>query len=394
VSVSLSSRAIVAKPQPLTAALHASAYACILFAFLLIASVQVTHHEMALWLPLVLLLPFAALLRSLHRKSTTASAWSFLLGGGAILGLFSAMLMAATELAAKTDASPHMLLKVALLLGGGPSRGLAGAVSWPVAGYLVGEAAVRAAAWYDGAASALDFTTLAALISVVVTRVLTVLLGRPSVKVHVALRNAARQEEHAMARARAELNASALLHDTVLRDLSSLRSVGAGPLDSELRSRLQLDLDLLAGGVWATTQISKPDRSYTAASEDFDSVLTAVRQQGLKVDVTGDHAAIAALDEDRRLALALAMHQCLVNVGEHAGVDRADVTLARTATMVSVMVVDSGRGFRIDDTAPDRLGLRQSVLRRMTEVGGNARVWSVPGEGTTVQLLLPIVSTP
>jgi signal transduction histidine kinase len=36
------------------------------------------------------------------------------------------------------------------------------------------------------------------------------------------------------------------------------------------------------------------------------------------------------------------------------------------------------------------LGLRQSVLRRMTEVGGNARVWSVPGEGTTVQLLLPV----
>ncbi|MET0990177.1 MAG: ATP-binding protein, partial [Glaciihabitans sp.] len=204
------------------------------------------------------------------------------------------------------------------------------------------------------------------------------------------LRRAARQEELAMARARAELNASALLHDTVLRDLSQLRSSGTGPLGEQLSEQLRFDLDLLASGIWAPARTPRGDSGTAAVSPDFQSVLASVEELGLTVEVCGDHAAVGDLTADRRLALALAMHQCLVNVSEHAGVTRAEVTLARTDAMVSVMVVDSGRGFRVEDTAPDRLGLRQSVLRRMTDVGGDARVWSVPGEGTAVQLLLPV----
>jgi hypothetical protein len=391
---SLTPRVPEAASRPLKAALEAFAFACIIFAFLLIASVQIANPEMSLGAPLFLLFPYAFLLRSLHRAGALASAWVLLLSGGIIQGLWSAVLMSASDLADTTDASPHTLLKVALLLAGGPSRSLAGTVSWSLAGYVAGEAAVRGAAWYAGGIVEPDYTSLIVLISVVGARVLTVLLGRPSANVHATLRHAARKEELAMARARAELNASALLHDTVLRDLSNLRSAGAGPLDDRLGRRLDIDLGLLAGGAWETAGSPTLDRSHTASSDDFDSVLASARENGLRVDVTGDYNSITALDEGRRLALALAMHQCLVNVSEHAGVDRADVTLARTATMVSVMVVDAGRGFRIEDTAPDRLGLRQSVIRRMTEVGGNARVWSVPGAGTTVQLLAPIASTP
>jgi signal transduction histidine kinase len=390
VSTSIDPTVPAPAPHPLTSAFHASAYACMIFAFLLVESVQVAYRDALLWLPLVLLIPFALLLRHLRRELSAENALAYLLGGGLIVGLFSAMVMSEVDVAASTDAAPYMLLKLALLLGGGPVLGWLGTICWPLAGFVVGESAVRAAALYSGGTVEADLTTLAALIAVLVTRVMTAVVGRPNAKVRATLRRAARQEELAMARARAELNASALLHDTVLRDLSHLRSAGTGPLDEQLRERLRFDLELLANGTWATLRPARADSDGAAVSPDFNSVVTVVREQGLKVDVTGDHTAVDALNDDRRLALALAMHQCLVNVSEHAGVDRAEVTLARTDVMVSVMVVDSGRGFRIEDTAPDRLGLRQSVLRRMTEVGGNARVWSVPGEGTTVQLLLPV----
>jgi hypothetical protein len=390
VSTSIDSPAPVPAPHPLTSAFHSSAYACMIFAFLLVESVQLANPEARLWLPVILLLPYALLLRHLRREPNTDNAVAYLLGGGLIIGLFTSMVMSEIDVALSTDAAPYMLLKLALLLGGGPARGWLAAVCWPLAGLVVGESAVRAAALYVGGAIEPDVTTFAALVAVVASRVLTAAIGRPNAKVRATLRRAARQEELAMARARAELNASALLHDTVLRDLSHLRSAGTGPLDNQLGERLQFDLELLANGTWASAFPPRDDAPSSAASTDFNSVVTSVREQGLKVDVSGDREAIAALNNHRRLALALAMHQCLVNVSEHAGVDRAEVTLARTDALVSVMVVDSGRGFRIEDTAPDRLGLRQSVLRRMTEVGGNARVWSVPGEGTTVQLLLPV----
>jgi signal transduction histidine kinase len=380
--------------HPLTSALHASAYACMIFAFLLVESVQFAEPHAPLWLPLVLLLPFALLLRHLRRNSSNENAVAYVLGGGVVTGLFASSVMSAVDVGTSTDAAPYMLLKLALMLGGGPAQGWVAAVCWPLAGFVVGESAVRMAALYSGGVIEPDITALVALVAVVAARVLLAVSERPNARVRATLRRAARHEELAMARARAELNASALLHDTVLRDLSYLRAADAGPLESHLAEQLQFDLELLANGTWATARSSPLDAARAAVSTDFNSVVSSVREQGLKVDVIGDHAAVASLNEDRRLALALAMHQCLVNVNEHAGVDRAEVTLARTDVMVSVMVVDSGRGFRIEDTAPDRLGLRQSVLRRMTDVGGRARVWSVPGEGTTVQLLLPVGDTP
>jgi signal transduction histidine kinase len=56
---------------------------------------------------------------------------------------------------------------------------------------------------------------------------------------------------------------------------------------------------------------------------------------------------------------------------------------------VTVMVTDRGVGFDPAAVAPDRLGLRTSVVERMAAVGGNAQVWSAPGEGTSVIISAP-----
>lgn len=376
--------------HPLTSALHAAAGGCALFAFLLIESLQFANPYLQLWPAVVLLMPLLALLWSLHRTDTTESAIAYLLGGGVLIGLYSAVLMAGAKIFEESDTAPHMLVKVALLLGGGPGLGVVGAISWPLAGFLIGEAAVRAAALYSGGSIEIDATTFFALLAVVAARIVAFAVGRPNSRVRAILRQAAREEERAMARARVELNASALLHDTVLRDLSQLTASGPGTLDNRLKRRLRLDLDLLASGTWATAGPVESVAQDAAESPNLDAVVAAVREHGLTVEVTGDIIALAAVTEAQRLAIVMAVYQCLVNVSEHSGVERADVTVARTASALSVMIVDVGRGFSLSETSPDRLGIRQSVVRRMVDVGGTGRIWSTPGRGTAVQLLVPI----
>ena len=53
------------------------------------------------------------------------------------------------------------------------------------------------------------------------------------------------------------------------------------------------------------------------------------------------------------------------------------------------MVTDAGVGFNISDIDEARLGFKDSVVARLKEVGGNARLFSSPGAGTTVVLEVP-----
>jgi signal transduction histidine kinase len=51
--------------------------------------------------------------------------------------------------------------------------------------------------------------------------------------------------------------------------------------------------------------------------------------------------------------------------------------------------VDAGSGFEEAETGDDRLGLRQSVRRRIELVSGTVQVWSTPGRGTSVMIRVP-----
>jgi signal transduction histidine kinase len=51
-------------------------------------------------------------------------------------------------------------------------------------------------------------------------------------------------------------------------------------------------------------------------------------------------------------------------------------------------VRDRGAGFDPEAVAADRRGVAESIRGRMERVGGTARIVSVPGEGTEVELEL------
>ena len=75
----------------------------------------------------------------------------------------------------------------------------------------------------------------------------------------------------------------------------------------------------------------------------------------------------------------------------HAGTGAsAWVLLEDEGTVVTVSVRDDGAGFATDRLAraveSGRLGVAQSIVGRMRDVGGTADVTSSPGQGTEVEL--------
>jgi signal transduction histidine kinase len=91
--------------------------------------------------------------------------------------------------------------------------------------------------------------------------------------------------------------------------------------------------------------------------------------------------------------LAGAVTESLTNVRKHAGARHAFVRCIETPDAIVVTVADDGRGFEAAlDTI--RMGVRDSIIGRMTAAGGTAIVESRPGDGTRVTLHLPTTRRP
>src|SRR5260370_508972 len=98
-------------------------------------------------------------------------------------------------------------------------------------------------------------------------------------------------------------------------------------------------------------------------------------------------------DEPGR-ALAAAAGAALDNVRRHAGADAgAWVLIEDDGAAVTVSIRDDGRGFAerrlAEAAAAGRLGVAQSIVGRLRDVGGKACLTSSPGQGTEVELRVP-----
>ena len=56
---------------------------------------------------------------------------------------------------------------------------------------------------------------------------------------------------------------------------------------------------------------------------------------------------------------------------------------------IQVEVGDDGAGFELAAVPTERLGVRVSILERMSSAGGHAEITSAPGSGTRVVLSWP-----
>jgi hypothetical protein len=191
------------------------------------------------------------------------------------------------------------------------------------------------------------------------------------------------------------------LHDTVLSTLSLLAQGAHGVDAAALRAdcRLQAarlrESDLRAGQASAAAPDPAPAVDGAAVLGPFEVIRRRWAARSLEVGVygSGDALLLRGLTPSAASALLGAVEECLENVRRHAGVGVASVVLLRSDAELRCLVTDEGRGFDGWDTATQRIGLGDSVVGRIREAGGVARVWSAPGSGTSVALSLPVTET-
>lgn len=183
-----------------------------------------------------------------------------------------------------------------------------------------------------------------------------------------------------------------LLHDTVLATLTLLAHSGVGVSREALRRQAGDDARLLRQLRLSPSPITMSAANDGAEGDGLkNDSLQAVRAkfERLGLDVSWHGAGTVSLRPDRLDAFLMALSECLENVRRHSGVAEAHVTITDDEATVRALVTDNGVGFEPAAVPAGKLGYRESIVGRIEEAGGTARVFSAQGSGTTVVLEMP-----
>jgi signal transduction histidine kinase len=175
-----------------------------------------------------------------------------------------------------------------------------------------------------------------------------------------------------------------MLHDTVLNTLTAMARLDSG--SSTLMRHCEDDIALIE------RMLGDPDDADLFGSGlgyAITAVAAEMRTRGLIVhvqEILAPHAEPAMSPQTVR-ATRYAVREALMNVMNHAGTGEAwvEVSLAADGEL-RVVVRDAGVGFDRVMVSPARLGVRHSIIERVTDQGGHASIQSAPGMGTVVEL--------
>ncbi|HSP39266.1 MAG TPA: PspC domain-containing protein [Frankiaceae bacterium] len=200
------------------------------------------------------------------------------------------------------------------------------------------------------------------------------------------------QERRARIRAQERAAVAAHVHDSVLQTLALLQARAGDPgAVRRLARRQERDLRAWlygpADGQQAGTAGSAGSAGRTLAIEL--RVISAEIEDdtgvGVEVVVVGD----APLDDALR-ELTAAAREAVLNAAKSSGAPTIDVYAEVEGARVGIWVRDRGVGFDPAAVGEDRHGIRDSICGRMKAAGGSSTIRSAPGQGTEVELLLPL----
>ncbi len=188
---------------------------------------------------------------------------------------------------------------------------------------------------------------------------------------------------------RAEI--AAHLHDSVLQTLALIQKQSESPREVARLARGQERE--LRGWLYGPSGYGKSQKTEEEAiSGQLSEVLAAACgevEDAFAISVQQVVVGEATLNEPLT-ALVQAAREAIVNAAKHAGVDEVSVYAEVEPTAVTVFVRDRGKGFDPDVVPADRHGLADSIRGRMERHGGKCKVRTAPGEGTEVQLEMPV----
>lgn len=193
-----------------------------------------------------------------------------------------------------------------------------------------------------------------------------------------AAREAARRASHEAA------EDARVLHDTIVNTLAAAANGVRGERGREaLRERCGNDARRVADLVAGRREADVPSLSQLDAG-----VAVRVEPGGLAGDELRRQEALLAPEVLRNLHGAAS--ELLRNADRHAEASLVQLDVDRDGDRLQVTVTDDGRGF--DPGSVERRGLDRSVRDRIEAVGGDLRVVSEVGRGTTVRLRVPLVA--
>ena len=342
-------------------------------------------------IPLLALAGMLGLLAYTGLRPSTRSRVTFLVVGALLAGAYQVSLLSADP--ALADNASYIINRPAFILvlvSPGIVRPLAG-LRWAAIGYLVSMTTLLVSDVIAGAPLVTGWgPTIALVISSSAYIVLAVIRSSQGAQ----LPDLHRLEEETRRLAlehQYEQRAAALIHDTVLNDLTVVMNAG-GPIDERTRSRFRSDVATLSNAAWlretrASVELASTD---AALRNELAALISEMQWRGLTVDLTGgSDEEIARLSPENITLATAAVRACLENVLKHAQIAAVELVLSAGDGSVTIMVIDQGIGFDVTAVPSDRLGLRASVVRRVEDAGGTVRIWSKPNSGTSVLITLP-----
>jgi signal transduction histidine kinase len=368
---------------------------CLIASELLLLVLGIEQHNLpVVGAGLILGLPGFVLWRIFAGHAHVLWGVAYLVSLGATLTYATTLVIGSLPEVDSTVFTPLFLASAALPLVCGISRTRLGRTLWALGGYLVALLATGTASWLAGVPWVAD-ARLAIVVALELAGILLMpaLIAR-SARVQPVVDALADSLEAQAVEAQVVRRAASNAHDTLLATLAALGMAQPGRLDPQLREDIEGELARFHSDAWAANLASGPQAGVPApiAPTDIDELVTEMAARGVLVRVSGSPASLGVLDPDRRAVALAALSQSLANVAVHANTDSAELVLFldREAGVLSLSVVDGGVGFDIDAVQPDRLGLRLSVRDRIESIGGSVRVWSRPGQGTALMMLLPL----
>jgi PAS domain S-box-containing protein len=156
-----------------------------------------------------------------------------------------------------------------------------------------------------------------------------------------------------------------------------------------LAAQAMEDVRRLAGGLRPS---ALDDLGLPAALERYAAEYA--QTHGVAVRLEGAGPGLGRLPATTETAVYRIAQEALTNVARHAGARHARIVFERGPGSVKMLVEDDGRGFDVEHAlraadAAGSIGLH-SMRERASLLGGRFTIESVPGDGTTLTLEIPV----
>jgi signal transduction histidine kinase len=196
------------------------------------------------------------------------------------------------------------------------------------------------------------------------------------------------------------------LHDTLLGDMAGLamqlsavarRAEASQGVDAPIVEELaglggQVQRTLVEARRSVTAMRAAPEESPPLHERLADAARRVFA--GTEIAAHVEHAgAPRPLAPDAEAEIVAVAIEAMTNARKHAGGRTVTATVTYAPQAVRICVRDDGRGFDPSGTRPDGHWGLVGMRERAESMGATLSVTSAPGEGTTVELLLPAAAT-